>query len=204
MQQGEIQKNKICATNISEKGGCIKAFGTMEELVDYMHASHGADYHRHVKTKEVPTCSKPRTIARKMPPVLHEGEGNCLFIAMAELFNPPLGHTVVRRAVSAFYNNASDEQLDSLSPIYTIEQLRQRARFISKVGTWGEGIDVTAFASIMAMKITALVVTSPRQGLVETVTFMPVAQDGTVLDTDDTARNVLYHNGRNHWTCVEM
>ena len=55
---------------------------------------------------------------------------------------------------------------------------------------WGEGVDVAAFASLIIKNIRAVVLTLPRQGEVDTITFYPIGNDGNVITERKTQYQV--------------
>ena len=52
--------------------------------------------------------------------------------------------------------------------------LRQRQDVIAQPGEWGEGVDVSAFASIHNIAIMVVVLTFPNRQETETFTYFPV------------------------------
>ena len=75
--------------------------------------------------------------------------------------------------------------------------LRHRQHVIALQGEWGEGVDVSAFASIY--KIAIKVVVIYRQET-ETITFFPVNSGGNEVKDAKVASTTLHHNGRDHWS----
>ena len=164
----------------------------------------------HIKCSSDPSRSSSRPARPSLPaqPVQIEdatdaSAGNCLFVALSKLTLPPRTHQQTRM-VSQFYQDATSACLNSLSPIYDAEQLRERAEVIARPGEWGEGVDVTAFASIIQKNIEAEVVTAPSLGEVSTVTFHPLDNDGRKINTMDNATQVLHYNGLDHWSILQL
>ena len=63
----------------------------------------------------------------------------------------------MRSAAANFYGSASNAQLQTLKDILVITGDRQHS--IGVMGTWGEGVDISAFATIHQVVIQAIVLT---------------------------------------------
>ena len=129
--------------------------------------------------------------------------GNCLFEALARAVAPWSHHKRVRRRVAEFYTTATDAQLKSMKEMHGMSasvDLRARADIISEAGEWGEGVDVTAYATITNTVIRSVVLVSPRHGTTYDFQFPPINQDGTPNWHAIGSHQRLYFDGLCHWS----
>ena len=69
--------------------------------------------------------NESRVVKRRRHELEDASGGNCLFVALGKLTMPRLSHEQTRAMVAQFYEYATSACLDSLSPIYDAEQLRE-------------------------------------------------------------------------------
>ena len=105
----------------------------------------------------------------------------------------------MRREIAEFYNTASQQQLDKIRQIqYYENDLRKRYSVIKEPGEWGEGVDVSAFASIHRIAIEVF----HRQDTIP-ITFFPVDGSGNILENARVASTRLHHNSIDHWSVYQ-
>ena len=105
--------------------------------------------------------------------------------------------------MSSFYTSATDAQLETIKTTHgagPTTNLRQRAAYISKIGEWGEGFDVSAYATITNTIIRTVVMVSPLSLRVADVNYPPINPDGTENWQAPTSRLRLYFDGVCHWS----
>ena len=108
----------------------------------------------------------------------------------------------MRRDIVEFYITATttQEQLHTIAQIHGYkEDLRERDSEIKEPGKWGEGVDVSAFASIHNIAIKVKVLTFIYRQKTEMIIFLPVNRAGNQVRDAEVASTTLYHNGRDHW-----
>ena len=128
--------------------------------------------------------------------------GDCLFQSLACTL-PNLTHEEVRRDIVEFYIAATttQEQLHTIAEIHGYkEDLRERDSEIKEPGKWGEGVDVSAFASIHNIAIKVEVLTFIHRKETETIIFFPVNHAGNQVRNAKVASPPLHHNGIDHWS----
>ena len=85
----------------------------------------------------------------------------------------------MRRQVASFYTSTTNAQLDTIRTTHDASpttDLRQRAAFICQIGEWGEGFDVSAYATITNTIIRTVVMVSPLSLMVSEMNFAQVSE----------------------------
>ena len=132
-------------------------------------------------------------------------QGNCLFTCLASVLPNSRSHRQVRTEVADFYASATDAQLDTIRDIHaSTDILRDRQHHIGQLGVWGEGVDISAFASINQLVIQAVILTLITSKQTEMIRFFPVDPSGLQDRNADIAQTVLYYNGRDHWSILQL
>ena len=105
----------------------------------------------------------------------------------------------MRSEIARFYCTAGQQQLNTIRQIhYYEEDLRKRYSVIKEPGEWGEGVDVSAFASIHRIAIEVF-----HQQDTKPITFFPVDSSGNELKNARVAKIRLHHNGIDHWSVYQ-
>ena len=198
-------KKRFCGVKLNEGGGGItKSFNTVAELV-YSEFGEGWKDNIQCKQTQEPTQHQRQVQSKEKKRFKQQKKSgrNCLFEALSRAL-PQTNHRQVRWEIAQFYSSATNEQFETLSRRHTITDLRQRQEIIEEVSVWGEGVDISAVATIHRLAIRAVVVVAPNRGRVVISTQCP-KDEGKKKQPDrncETSTTTLYFNGLDHWSTL--